>query len=234
MNTIKFIFLYLLFCTLPLSFTYSQEQKITIIKPTETVNGHTFNFLMNELFRWILCNDNYDLPLADISGSGHENSQPRNDMVFLTGNLGAVSNRSMTMSKEKPIFLPVILGLKWIDKNDIFETDFKPAPGESDGDFLTKVMNKDVDGMVIHSFTINGEYVVNDFSDFRFVSDILDLNLSLNLDPDCDVDISNFVARGGGYVLALKLPAGQHVIQFEAESYGDDNCQDVTWNLKVE
>lgn len=207
-----------------------------MIETSDSINGKTYQDLLVEHTKWVWASPVTQNPGFDYSGSIHKHNQPLPDFTMLAGRSGpnVSAAQNFTVSRSKPIFVPIVFYTECFFEEDKCNPNFKPSPGQSTEDFLKGIVNPAIKGMVINSFLVNGKSIVSDFSKYVTITKVfrskirpVNNNACNNLDQEAYV-------LSGGYAILLKLSAGNHTIYYKGGAPAENFTTEQTFNLKVE
>lgn len=220
-----------------------EEQTLRVTQPvvldaTKKRFKPLYEELVQEMTKWVLHVPSEVSPLTDPDGSRHaERKQPVSYAMILNGNFGGATTRSVTIPRDRLVFIPIASVTGWYYKNDACDPDFVPAPGQSDQDFLDAFIADPVNGITNMSAKFDGEEIVPNLKQHLFKSSVFKFSPADEYNfPECDYSNKKAITVSHSYCLLMKLPRGHHTLTFSAtfQTPGyDDFVVDMTWNLDI-
>ena len=184
---------------------------------SETVSGLSVADLEAISTKWLVGTPRDQSPANDSDGKlAIESLQPNPNVTILPFNFGGISNRKLTLSSSKPVYVPILGYTYWYWDNDPCDPDFKPANGQSPADFLRPYMEELFLAPHSVSAQLDGADIVPDVKKYLAKSAGFDFIIPQEYqDPSCDNAGKMAHAISHGYALLLKLPKGKHTLQIK-------------------
>lgn len=198
----------------------SKEPQFTIIDPTQKVEGLTYKEILVETTKWWFSRD------------AMPGIQPLKNILILEGGSG-INKRTLTIDREKTLFIPILMFTEWYYLTETCNPNFRPKNGESDTEFLGKIVDGGVKNMSC-DFSLNGEKVITDLSKFLVKSDTFRFFVKPVLNPkDCTFSSQEVIAMSGGYSVAMRLKPGIHTIYYKGIACCPNFQSEMTWTITV-
>lgn len=233
----------LLFCFIVLSaviFACKKEDAepdvLKVYELTETVNGLTFADLEKISTLWLLGTSPENSAALDEDGKlASENLQPNEKINILPFNYGGVSNRALSLTSSKPVYVPMLGYAYFYWDNDPCDPDFKPLLGQSKKDFFQQYIDVDFKANMTLEVSLDGKKIVEDPKKYRAQSEPFDMILPAEFqNPACTPIAEKAHVMTSTYALLLKIPKGKHTLKYKGVIPGDpDFVTEVTYNLTM-
>jgi hypothetical protein len=215
----------------------AEPEVIKVYGITEKVNNLGYADLLSISDIWLTGSKEGENPAEDTDGklSGAAN-QPNPNVTILAPNFGGKSNRTLTISVSKPIFVPILGVVGWYFDNDPCDPTYGPATGQSIEAFFKPEIESYLANMMSVKATLNGKDIVPELTAYLAYSKPYDLIIpDIYQDPACNNKGKKAHAISGGYSLLMKIPKGKHILAYSGVIKGEPNFEtEVTWNLTVE
>lgn len=214
----------------------AEPDVLKVCELTEAPNGLTYTDLEKISTIWLMGTSMESTAALDEDGKlAAENLQPNPNVNILPFNFGGESNRTVTLTASKPVYVPM-LGYAYIYwDNDTCDPDYKPAPGQSQKDFFQKQIDEDFKANMTLEATLDGVKIVSDPKKYRAQSEPFDMIIPADFqNPDCPVIKEKGHVMTSTYSLLLKIPKGKHILKYKGTMPGDPEfVTEVTYNLTM-
>jgi hypothetical protein len=214
----------------------TEPNVLKVYELSETVNGLSYSDLEKISTEWLIGIPAEKSAALDEDGKlAAENLQPNKEINILPFNFGGASNRTVSLSASKPVYVPM-LGYAYIYwDNDACDPDFKPAPGQSQKAFFQSYIDEDFKANMSLLVTLDGENIVPDPKKYRAQSEPFDMVVPADFqNPDCPLKTEKAHVMTSTYALLLKIPKGKHVLKYKGTMPGDPEfVTEVTYNLTM-
>lgn len=200
------------------------------------VDGNGFNELVQTYTKWVLDKPLNQTPLNDDSvGTFHAaDRQPLKNVTILTSNFGGTTTRSLSISGDRYVFLPIITSSPYYYENDLCDPTFQPAANQTVEDFLKELAASDIDGATNLSAKFDGQDIVADLKMYRLSTKAFQFALDKDYtNPNCDYSRRQATVVSDGFYLLIKVPKGNHTITYTADLPVYNFALNMTWNLTV-
>lgn len=209
---------------------------IQVFSLSTKIDGNGFNELVQTYTKWVLDKPLDKTPLNDDSvGTFHAaDRQPLKNVTILTSNFGGTTARSLSISSDNYVFLPLITSSPYYYENDLCDPTFKPVANQTLEDFLKMVAAAEIDGVTNLSAKFDGQDIVPDLKPYRISTKTFQFFLDKDYaNLNCDYSGQQATVVDDGYYLLIKVPKGKHTITYTADLPVYNFALNMTWNLTV-